>query len=142
MPGKFLIDVTDPRFFIARNDDVIDFIRRTNPFAHSDVGSLLLDLGKRLPGSNAYCPSYGTCAYVVLHDDADGIFAIAYGQRGLAFRLAPSSYHSALEDAGTPAPDIGPDWLSFAAYDMNGHTGTLERLRRWSARAFADAAIV
>src|SRR3954454_21635337 len=140
MPGKFLIDVTDQRFFIAANDDVIDFIRRTNPFAHTDVGIRLLELGKELPGSYAYCPSYGSCAYVVLYNDADRIFGIAYGQRGLAFRLAPSSQPAARDDGGTPAPNIGPDWLSFAAYDLKGQAEALERLRRWSAQAFADAA--
>ena len=140
MAGKFLIDVTDPRFFIAANGDVIDFIRRTNPFAHSDVGIRLLELGKELPGSHAYCPSYGSCAYVVLYNDANQIFGIAYGQQGLALRLAPPSYAAALEDGGAPAPNSGADWLSFAAYDMRGATGTLERLRRWSAQALSDAA--
>ena len=46
MAGKFLIDLTDDRFHVAGNEDVLAFVRRTNPFAHSDVGSLLLELGK------------------------------------------------------------------------------------------------
>ena len=141
MTGKFLIDVTDERFKIAANASVIDFIRRANPFAHTDVGIRLLELGKELPGSDAYCPSYGSCAYVVLHNETDRIFGIAYGQRGLAFRLASASYALALEAGGAPAPNIGTDWLSFAAYDMKGVTGSLDRLRRWCAQAFADAAI-
>ena len=56
MAGKFLIELTDPRFQIADNADVIEFIRRVNPFAHSDVGSMLFDLGKEIPGAHAYCP--------------------------------------------------------------------------------------
>ena len=129
MAGKFLIDVTDARFMIPANASVIEFIRRTNPFAHSDVGSLLLDLGKRLPGSHAYCPSYGSCAYVVLHNDAD---------RGLAFRLAPASAAAAPDDGGTPESKIGPDWFAFEPYEG---TDGLARLRRWSALAFFDAAV-
>ena len=35
--GRFLIDVTDARFFTPENADVLAFIRRGNPFAHSDV---------------------------------------------------------------------------------------------------------
>ena len=66
MTGKFLIDVTDKRFKIAVNASVIEFIRRANAFAHTDVGIRLLDVGKALPGSHAYCPSYQSCAYVVL----------------------------------------------------------------------------
>ena len=56
MTGKFLIDVTDPRFDIPQNADVLAFVRRANPFAHSDVGSLLLELGKGVAGSHAYSP--------------------------------------------------------------------------------------
>jgi len=51
--GKFLIDVTDPRFLIAANEHVIEFVRRTNPFAHTDVGIPLLELAKELPGAHA-----------------------------------------------------------------------------------------
>jgi hypothetical protein len=70
MTGKFLIDLTDSRFHIAENEDVLEVVRRANPFAHSDVGSLLLDLGKQIPGARAYSPSYASYAYVVLHTDA------------------------------------------------------------------------
>ena len=39
MPSKFLIDLTDPRFLMDANEDVVRFIRVANPFCHSDVGS-------------------------------------------------------------------------------------------------------
>ena len=139
MPGKFLIDVTDARFFVTPNDDVIAFVRRANPFAHSDVGSLLIALGKELPGVHAYCPSYKSCAYVVLHTDADRIFAIAFGQRGLAFRLAAPALAEAIADGGTPAPEIGPDWVRFEPWDATAKPDARERLRRWCRHAFADA---
>ena len=42
---KFLIDLTDARFSIPENEDVLGFIRRVNPFAHSDVGTVLFELG-------------------------------------------------------------------------------------------------
>jgi hypothetical protein len=139
MPGKFLIDVTDERFKTAANADVIEFVRRANPFAHSDVGSLLIELGEELPGAHEYCPSYKSLAYVVLHTDADRIFAIAFGQRALAFRVAAPSHAEAVADGGTPAPEIGSDWVRFEPWDARGQTGTRERLRRWCARAYADA---
>lgn len=130
-----LIDVTDPRFSTAGNADVLAFVRRTNPFAHSDVGSVLLSLGKGIPGAHAYCPSYKSCAYVVLHTESSRIFAIAYGQRGLAFRLAPVSRVRALADEGAPVPEIGPDWVAFAPW---GSAEQRARLERWSAQAMAD----
>ncbi len=139
MAGKFLIDITDPRFFIPANDDVIAFVRQTNPFAHSDVGSLLLGFGKRIPGTAAYCPSYASCAYVVLHSSKNRIFAIAFGQRGLAFRL-PVSVADALADGGEPASEIGTDWVQFDPWSAeNRTTEARERLRRWCERAFLKA---
>ena len=140
MPGKFLIDVTDARFLIPANEHVIEFIRRTNPFAHSDVGARLLDLGKELPGSHSYCPSYKSCAYVVLHTDADRIFGIAYGQLGFALRLPMDEHEAATRDGGDPDPAIGPEWMAFAPYDGPRQSGAYERLQRWTARAFMHAA--
>lgn len=141
MPGKFLIDVTDPRFFVPGNEDVLAFVRRANPFAHSDPGSLLLELGDAVAGSHAYCPSYRDCAYVVLHDDASRIFAIAFGQRWLAFRLAPESQPGALADGATAAANIGPDWVSFDTWDRAASSDERRaRLERWCRQAFADRA--
>ena len=142
MPGKFLIDLTDPRFLIAANAEVMDFVRRVSPSAHGDVGSVLLSLGKTCPGAHAYSPSYRSFAYVVLHTDADRIFAIAFGQRGLAFRLGDESYAAARGDAGSAAPEIGPSWISFAPFDASGASGSeecLRHLRLWCRRAFTDA---
>lgn len=141
MAGKFLIDLTDARFHVARNEDVLEFVRRSNPFAHSDVGSLLLTLGESIPGARAYSPSFTQCAYVVLHTEAWQIFAIAFGQRGLAFRLAPESRDAALADGGVAARDIGPAWVAFTPWGdraslAHGHA----RLQHWCAQAFADVA--
>jgi len=140
MGGKFLIDLTDARFRIAANEDVLEFVRRTNPFAHSDVGSLLLDLGKGITGALAYSPSYAAYAYVVLHTDAWRIFAIAFGQRGLAFQLPPTSRAEALADGAVAAPDIGRTWVAFDPWDASLRASDWRaRLQRWCARAFGDA---
>ena len=139
MSGKFLIDITDERFKIPYNDGVMTFVRTTNPSAHSDVGSLLLELGKTIPGAVAYCPSYGSFAYVVLHTESNHIFAIAFGQRGLGFRLAPSVLADTAADRGTLAPAIGPGWVSFDPWDLKAKPGDKDRLRRWCTQAFAYA---
>ena len=139
MPGKFLIDVTDARFSIPVNADVIEFIRKTNPFAHSDVGSVLFDLAKTTPGAHAYCPVPSAYSYVVLHTDANRIFAIAFGMHGLAFRLAESELSEALTDSGVAAPDIGGDWVRFEPWGREDREVTRARLRRWCDRACATA---
>ena len=142
MSGKLLIDLTDGRFRVAGNEDVLEFVRRTNPFAHSDVGSLLLELSKGITGARAYSPSYASYAYVVLHTDAWRIFAIAFGQRGLAFRLTPASRAEALVDGAVAALDIGQEWIAFDPWNTSMRTTDWrDRLERWCAKAFAEAIV-
>jgi hypothetical protein len=139
MPGKFLIDLTDPRFSIPENGDVLEFIRRTNPFAHTDVGGLLFDLRGELAGARAYCPAPASCAYVVLHTAADRIFAIAFGQRGLAFRIGGGARAEALADGAAPAPEIGPDWIRLDPWDSERRNDGGARIRRLAGAAFDQA---
>jgi hypothetical protein len=83
----WLIDLTERRFKIPVNADVIDYIERANPFAHSDLGQKLIDLNRGLSGANVYCPNFKVCAHVLLHDAANVIFAFAADRRDLSFRL-------------------------------------------------------
>ena len=88
---SFLIDLTDERFKIPSNQAVIEYIRRENPFAHSDIGAVLIRLAKLVPGAQYYSPSFSSLAYVVLHTEANLIFAIAIGMLKIDFRLSPRS---------------------------------------------------
>lgn len=135
----YLIDVTDSRFFIPGNEDVIEFIRRANPFAHSDVGSILFDLAKELTGVHAYCPAPSSFAYVVLHDDANRIFAIAYVQRELAIKLSGADYLEAMDDDGDHFNNIGPDWVRLDPWCPPPFKGVNPRLLVWAERALAGA---
>jgi hypothetical protein len=139
MAPKYLSDLTDARFSIAANDDVLAFVRRTNPSAHSDVGDVLFRLGKQIAGASVYCPSTASYAYVVLHTADDRIFAIAFGRRGLAFRLAVSSHADAIADGGVMIPDIGPDWVQFDPWGIRDRSAATQRLLRWATQAFTDA---
>ena len=138
MAGKFLIDVTDPRFQTPQNADVIEFIRVKNPFAHSDVGSIIFDVAKTISGAHAYSPAPRSFAYVVLHDDADRIVAIAFGQRGYGIRLAPASIDAAIAEGAVRAPEIGPDWVTFDPWDVKDKARR-EKIRKWSERAIAES---
>jgi len=133
------IDITDARFKIAANHDVMEFIGRTNPSAHSDPGGVLFKLGKSIAGARSYCPSTATFAYVVLHTDANRIFAIAFGMRGLAFRLDAAAVEAAVANGGSPAADIGANWVAFPPFNSKGESGAWERLERWSGEAYAHA---
>lgn len=139
--ARFLIDLTDDRFKTDENRNVIDYIRRMNPFAHSDVGDCLIHLGRGVPGSEYYCPAMANYAYIVLHTAKLRIFVIAYGMRSLAFRLPESAVVEALADGGTVKPNIGADWVAFDPWRVDEATPvTLERVQRWCERAYHHAA--
>ena len=141
MPGRFLIDLTDDRFKTAQNRDVVEYIRRMNPFAHSDAADRLIRSADGLQGASVYCPAPANCAYVVLHTARDLIFGIAYGQRGLAFRLPESVVADAVGDGGALDAAIGGEWVAFHPWPVAAPMAvTQERLKRWCAVAYRHAA--
>jgi hypothetical protein len=107
------IDLTDAKLKIPANAAVMEYVARANPFAHSDLGAKLIELGKGITGAHAYSPDHGAFAYVVLHNDANVIFAAAWGMTKIAFRLPRSA--EALADGGGRS-EIGDGWLAFAAF--------------------------
>lgn len=136
--GRFLIDLTDRRFFTPENADVLAFIRRVNPFAHSDVGTVVFESARQIDGAEAYCPSAASCAYVVLHTASHRIVAIAYDQHGLAVRLGARALADAVAAGHRLAPAIGADWVEIDPWPTTrtpGHGSALD----WMNRAYADA---
>jgi hypothetical protein len=132
----FLIDVTDERFKIPPNGAVIEYIRRVNPFAHSDVGDLLIRLGRQVPGAQHYCPSFSSFGYVVLHTRTNLIFAIAIGMLKIDFRLPPALIREALERGEAEPSEIGADWLSARPFPRGEARTVVEaRLARWCEAA-------
>ncbi len=129
----YLIDLTDERFKIPVNTDVINYIRSANPFAHSDLGQKLIDLNGELPLSSVYCPSFRNCAYVILHDSRNVIFGFAADMRELSFRLPPALFDQAMALGHGKASRIGGDWLDLAAFPRSGQNaagqGLLARYR-------------
>ena len=135
-----LIDATDERFKIPANRAVIEYIRRENPFAHSDIGDLLIRLGKLVPGAQYYCPSFSSLAYVVLHTRANVIFAIAIGMLKIDFRL-PSALVSRATGRGEGAHSyVGADWLSVRPFPRGEPRAEVDtRLSRWCEGAYQYA---
>lgn len=117
-----MIDITDGRFKIPVNAAVIGYIGQANPSAHSDLGEKLIGLGRALPGSGAYCPNYKICAYVLLHDADNRIFAFADGMRDLSFRLPPALDGEVLDEGHGRRSRIGGEWFDFAAFPTGGDT--------------------
>jgi hypothetical protein len=136
--GRFLIDLTDQHFFTPENADVLAFIRRVNPFAHSDVGAIVFECARQLDGARAYCPSAASCAYVVLHTASHRIAAIAYDQRGLAVRLGAQARAEAIAAGNALAPAIGADWVTIDPWPKD-RAPAQPSARDWMARAYGDA---
>jgi hypothetical protein len=126
------IDITDAKLKIPVNAAVMDYIGRANPFAHSDLGAKLVELGQGIAGAHVYCPDAEAFAYVVLHDDANVVFAAAWGMSKIALRLPKSA--EALADGGGRS-EIGDDWLAFAAFPED----RARALATWCAAAYAHA---
>src|SRR5689334_1443041 len=124
-----LIELTDDALKIPANELVMAFIARDNPFAHSNVGTRLLRLGRATAGAQHYCPDFHSYAYVVLHTEGKVIFALAFGMKTIALRLPPSAQAEAAGDGGTPCPAIGEGWLAF------DKSADAARLAAWCERA-------
>ena len=138
----FLIDITEERFKIPANRAVIEYIRRANPFTHSDIGDLLIRLTKRIPQTHYYCPSFRSCAYVVAHTNTDVIFAIALGMLSIEFRLPAALVTDAIAGGNGQASSIGDDWLSVIPFQKGLAASANEaRLMRWceAAQSYAEA---
>jgi hypothetical protein len=139
----FLIDITEERFTIPANHAVIEYIRRENPFAHSDNGDKLIKLAKRIPNTHSYCPSFASCAYVVLHTDANVIFAIALGMLSIDFRLPTAVVIDAIANGNGKASPIGDDWLSVNPFREGLATSTNDaRLLQWCEAAHTYAEVL
>ena len=138
-----LIDITDRRFWIPVNVAVIDHIREANPFAHSDLGQKLIDLGRDSPGASVYCPNFKAYAYVLLHDADSRVFAFAGGMRDLSFRLPPAMHGEVLDGDLGRRSRIGGEWFDFAAFPRGGMTPESEaRLSGYCAAAQRHVATV
>ncbi len=137
----FLIDLTDERFKIPPNRAVIEYITRHNPSAHSDIGSLLIRLARRMPGAQYYCPSYSSLAYVVLHTEAANlIFAIAIGMLKIDFRVPVAFVREAIAAGEGEQSEIAVDWLSVAPFPKGESRAVVEaRLTRLCETAYQYA---
>jgi hypothetical protein len=138
----FLIDITEERFKIPANHAVIEYIRCENPFAHSDIGDKLIKLAKRIPSTHYYCPSFASCAYVVLHTNANVIFAIALGMLSIEFRLPAALVSDAVANGNGKASPIGDDWLSVSPFPRGlAASANDARLLQWCTAAHIYAVV-
>jgi hypothetical protein len=124
--------LVDERLRVAENRDVLAFLERSQPSAHSDVASEL-DLGCRgLPGVRLYCPDPSRYAWVGALDREQRIFGLAYGMRELALRVGTGQADAAVASGGELVPELGPGWVGFDAFVVDEpQVQTRARIRDW-----------
>jgi len=122
----------DKRFRIPANKEILAFLERTHPSAHSDISSALLASAKGLGGVRWYCPDTHAYAWMALHTSEQRIFALALGMNTLAFRLPPEPSQEAIGSGGEAAPEMGDGWVRF-------QLGWNADLSRWCKAALAAA---
>ncbi len=126
----------DERLDTAANADVLRYLRRESPSAHSDVAEALGRAAAGLSGVRSYCPDPERYAFVALHLDDGTIVGLAYGMSGLALRIPAERRGHALSDGGASAPELGADWIRFEPW-TDGETldESRARIARWCAAA-------
>lgn len=136
----------------SANREILAFIA-AHPMlsAHSDVTSELALAADGLAHAQEYCPDYASYRYVVLHNDAGVIFALAYGMRGFALRL-PAKCHAEARHDGAEGDGLlygqtredapGGDWLVFNAFPPElSLKESRAILGRWCRQAHLYAAV-
>jgi len=128
--------VIDERFSTEANAEVLSFLRRVNPSAHSDVAEELHRAGADLPVVRYYCPDVARYAFAVLHLEDLTIVGLAFGMSALAFRLPEDRIPEALRGGGSLADELGSGWVRFEPWtDVETLAQSRQRLARWCAVA-------
>ena len=130
------------RFSKPGNSDAVQYLANHHPSAHSDLADELFTAAGPARANKFFCPNGSSYAYVLLHTDADVIYAVAIGMKQIAFRLPTVSLIAALAAGGEAAQVIGTNWISFPIF-LRKSDISLERarLKHWCgiAAAHADA---
>lgn len=128
------------RFLKPGNADVIGYLSRHHPSAHSDLTDELFLAADPDGTEKSYCPDGPSYAYVLLYTGIDIIYAIAIGMKQIAFRLPTSSISAARLDGGEGDPQIGSHWITFRIFQP-GNNITVERarLKHWCGIAALHA---
>ncbi len=129
----------DPRFDTSDNAEVLGFLRRARPSAHSDVAEELLRSANRLAGVTHYCPDPVNHAFVALHLANFSILGLAYGQSKLAYRLPENRIEQAIQEGALQASELGRGWLFFEPWSIKPLQESRRRLAQWCAIAVAGA---
>ena len=126
----------DDRLDTPANADLMRYLRREHPSAHSDVAEALTAAAAGVAGVQTYCPDRDAYAFVALHLEDFTVIGPAFGMSGLALLIPEAARGDALRDGGAHAPDLGPGWVRFEPWgEAEALAESRARLARWCAVA-------
>lgn len=93
---------------------LFDWLERTQPSAHSDVGSALLDAARATLGDGftAWSPSWAQCRYVIVCAHGRAL-ALAHGMQTVAVGVADVQRAVAMAHGAAARDDLGSGWAGF-----------------------------
>ena len=114
-------------FETVENSEVVAFLRRTSPSAHSDVAEELGHAAPSVPYA-WFCPDPSESAFVAMHLPDFKIVALALGMNTIAYRLPQKRVSEAVRDGAVAAPEIGAGWVSFDPWKIELSTDKRRQL--------------
>ena len=124
----------DPSFDRPENAELLAYLRRESPSAHSDIASVLTDAARALPDTRSWCPDPAAYAFVALATRDRRIFALARGMRSLVFALPAEAHATAIAQGGRPCPEIGSNWIEWSAFPATDFALWCKRAHDYAAR--------
>jgi hypothetical protein len=118
------------------NREVVEYLMRASPSAHSDVASELEQACAAVEGVRTWCPDAAHYAYVLAVDSRDHIIGLAAGMGDVVFRVGRDQRSAALSEGGREYPGLGEDWVCFDPFPVDESLEALrKRLGTWCAIA-------
>lgn len=128
--------VIEGKFETIANKDVLSFLKKCSPSAHSDLVDEFRLAAQSAPGVHFYCPDTIRYAFFAAHLADDTIVALALGMHKVVFRLPKSLVSDAVQDGGVSFPEIGSEWVLFSLDSRNEpEVDSRRKLAHWFREA-------
>jgi hypothetical protein len=104
----------DARLRIASNREIVAYLDREQPYAHSDLAEALVRAA--VPGMDYFCPAPGRYAYLAAFLPNLVIVAVAEGMQAVLIRVRLDAVSQAVAQGATLALDVGTTWVRLAMF--------------------------
>lgn len=122
------------------NSSMIEFLKKHQPSAHTDMVELLVKSTENLPDVHFYCPDTDNHAYYLAHTQDGIMFGAAIGLSALMYRLPKQAVSGSLVKGGEIFKDVGDSWISFNPFWPEDESRKhLDEMKHWCKLAYHHA---